>query len=178
MNSLSYKLKQLCTDWMDRGLPSRQQIIAQAVSLDQWKQKNAIAGLWDTPVKLLSTTLDDGIGQGIEIINLFSATMGIQVVFLGLVQSPEAIVSACRKILPDILGMTVLQQDSEDGLHLVGRSLPPKTRLIAGGAAFKYDPELAERCSVDYVAENVAYFIDYVLRMYCIPNSGKDGSEF
>ncbi len=166
MNTLHEKFKQLSSEWLAQGIPSREQMISRATALDRWRQENRISTLVTAPVRMVSATLDDGIGQGIEIINLFSQAMGLQVTCLGLVQPADTIIAACREHKPDLLGLTVLQQDSEDDLCQIGKSLAPGTRLVAGGAAFKYDPEMAERCGVDYVADNVAYFIDYVLSLY------------
>lgn len=163
MNDLYRKLKQISAEWMAGGLPTHEQMVTAAESLEQWKRRNAIASLSAAPVRIVTATLDDGIGQGIGIINMFSEVMGLQVIHLGLVQPPETIIAACRTHQPELLGLTVLQQDSEDDLMRIGRALGPETRLVTGGAAFKYDPEMAGRCGVDFVAENVAVFMDYTL---------------
>ncbi len=60
--------------------------------------------------------------------------------------------------------MTVLQLDSDDDLARVGHALPARTRLIAGGPVFKFDPDMADRCGIDYVAPSVAHFVAYLLR--------------
>jgi hypothetical protein len=62
------------------------------------------------------------------------------------------------------LGVTVLQIDSEEDLRWIGESLPEGTRLVAGGAAFRTDPDLSGRCGVDFVAGDVAAFISYLLQ--------------
>ena len=112
---------------------------------------------------MLTATLDDGMGHGLALIERFAAVMGVSVSPLGLLIKPEAIIAACTQAKPDFLGLTVLQLDSDDDLARVSRNLPANTCLIAGGPAFRYDPEMAERCAVSHVAENVAYFIDFVL---------------
>jgi len=58
----------------------------------------------------------------------------------------------------------MLQLDSEEELVSIAHRLPAGTCLIAGGPAFRHDPEMAQRCGVHYVAANVAYFIDYLLK--------------
>ncbi|MBI5897150.1 MAG: hypothetical protein HZB24_14495 [Desulfobacterales bacterium] len=88
----------------------------------------------------------------------------MQVIPLGLVRPADAIVAACLAHHPEYLGLTVLQLDSEEDLARVGHRLPAGTCLIAGGPAFRYDPEMALRCGVHYVAANVAYFIDFLLK--------------
>jgi hypothetical protein len=82
---------------------------------------------------------------------------------MGLMQKPKVIVARCQTDVPDFLGLTVLQLDTDDDLEFVGRSIPETTCQIAGGAAFRLDPELDVRCRVDYVAKNVAHFIHFIL---------------
>ena len=103
------------------------------------------------------------MGHGLALIERFAGIMGLSVKRMGLLQKPQDIVTLCQREVPDFLGLTVLQLDSDDDLECVGRRIPAKTCLIAGGAAFKIDPDLAVRCRVDFVAKNVAYFIRYVL---------------
>jgi hypothetical protein len=35
--------------------------------------------------------------------------------------------------------------------------------MICGGPVFKADPELAKRCGIDFVAEHVGAFLEYLL---------------
>jgi len=164
MTTLSQLLKTLSRDWLAQGLPSREQIVQCARESIRWKQATGSQGLWSTTPRLLTATLDDGIGQGIEIIHLFAEAMGMQVIPLGLVRPAEVIVAACHEHRPEVVGLTVLQLDSEEELARVGHRLPDGTCLIAGGPAFRHDPDMAQRCGVHYVAANVAYFIDYMLK--------------
>jgi methylmalonyl-CoA mutase cobalamin-binding subunit len=113
---------------------------------------------------MITATLDDGMGHGLAIIERFATVLGMTVEKMGLLQEPEAIVTRCRTKIPDFLGLTVLQLDSDDDLARVSQGIPKKTCLIAGGAAFRHDPELADRCRVGFVAKNVAFFIDFILR--------------
>ncbi|MFZ1985071.1 MAG: cobalamin B12-binding domain-containing protein [Desulfatitalea sp.] len=164
MQSLRRQLETLCREWIDQGLPSREQIVRCAQTLIRWKEQHSGLGLWPEAPLLMTATLDDGIGQGIEIIHLFAEALGMRVMPLGLLQPADAIVAACRQHCPAFLGLTVLQLDSEEELASVGQRLPPGTCLIAGGPAFRYDPEMATRCGVHHVAANVAYFIDFLLQ--------------
>ncbi|RJQ73635.1 MAG: hypothetical protein C4519_17510, partial [Desulfobacteraceae bacterium] len=138
MHTLRQELEYLSLHWIAHGLPSREQVLAAARALIRLKRKNRGQDLWPTPPRIITATLDDAVGQGIDVINLFAQAMGIDVTSLGLLQRPETIVSACRAVRPEYLGLTVLQADSEDALAFVGRHLPPCTRLLAGGPAFKY----------------------------------------
>ena len=157
------ELKRRIDPWITRGLPSRQALDTAADELLRWKAIHGVAGLWPRRPLMLTATLDDGIGQGLKIIQRYADILGIDIVSLGLLQDPEAILAACRKHEPDFLGLTILQLDSDDDLCRVGHGLPSKTLLIAGGPVFKFDPEMAERCKVGYVARDVAFFIEFLL---------------
>ncbi len=135
----------------------------EAAKLEEWKRRKRVHGLWRTPPHMITATLDDGMGQGLAIIERFASVLGITVENMGFLQKPEAIVTRCRTQVPDFLGLTVLQLDSDDDLARVSQGIPKKTCLIAGGAAFRHDPELADRCRVNFVAQNVAFFIDFLL---------------
>jgi methylmalonyl-CoA mutase cobalamin-binding subunit len=172
MLELRNALESQSRKWLSQGLPSRERLIAAAVKLNAWKKRNGVTGIWPTAPLLLTATLDDGIGQGIEIIELFSEVAGLAVKPLGLLQPPGRIAEACLDERPDLLGMTVLQLDSEDDLAYIGRRIPRRTRIVAGGPAFKYDPEMAPRCGVHHVAANVADYIDFLLNLKISPNAG------
>jgi len=167
MNKMEQRLRvqllHLSRQWIEHGLPSREKVTRAAADLEQWKHRRQVQGLWLEPPRMITTTLDDGLGLGLILIERFAGIMGISFDRMGLVQKPKAIVARCQTDVPDFLGLTVLQLDSDDALEFVGRSLPEKTCLIAGGTAFRLDPELAVRCRVDFVAKNVAHFIHFIL---------------
>ncbi len=165
MIGLRNALESHCHRWLSHGLPSREKLTQAAAELNQWKAQNGVTGIWPTTPLMLTATLDDGIGQGIDIIQLFSDVIGLQVKPLGLLQPPDRIVAACLMEQPAFLGLTVLQMDSEADLAYVGERIPPQTRIIAGGPAFRYDPEMAERCGVYYVAANVADYMNFLLNL-------------
>ena len=157
------ELRRYVALWTVGGLPSRQGLDAAADELEHWKAIHRVDGLWPRRPLMLTATLDDGIGQGLQIIHRYADILGMDILPLGLLQTPEAIIAACRKREPDFLGLTILQLDSDDDLCQVGHSLPPKTMLIAGGPVFKFDPEMTGRCKVGYVAEDVSCFIEFLL---------------
>jgi len=160
---LRERLDRLSREWLARGLPTREELLCTAAELEAWKAQNDVAGIWPYPPRLITATLDDGLGHGLELIERFARILGLSVSPMGLLREPAAIVARCQKETPDFLGLTVLQLDSDDDLAAVGRHLPPRTRLIAGGPAFRLDPDLAVLCNVSYVAENLAGFMDYIL---------------
>ncbi len=157
-------LQQLCSAWIEGGLPSRQTLESEAETLERLKSRLRIQGHWLGAPRMLTATLDDGLGQGVALIERYARIMGVDVAALGLLQPAAAIVARCQALQPDLLGLTVLQLDSEEELAHIANHLPRQTRLIAGGAAFRSDPQLAERCGVDFVAANLAHFVDYLLQ--------------
>lgn len=126
--------------------------------------KTGNSGLWDKPPLMITATLDDGLGQGLEIIRMFSETAGIEIIDLGLLVTPERIIAECKENNPDLLGLTVLQFDSEEDILMIRRNLPSKTKIIAGGPVFTADPGFARRTGIHFTAKNVAYFIRFLLQ--------------
>jgi hypothetical protein len=166
---LRERLILLLQRWRAQGVPSHQALAVEAEMLATWKKAHHIDGLWLYRPLMLTATLDDAIGQGLHTIHRYADVLGIQVIPLGLLQEPESILAAVRRWGPDFLGLTILQLDSDDDLCRVGHHLDSKTRLIAGGPVFRFDPEMADRCKVDYVAKDVSGFIDYMLRWPATP---------
>jgi hypothetical protein len=162
-NTLRHKLGNLSRGWHHDGMPSRQSLEAQLDELARWKRSQDVHGLW-TPAPLMQTaTLDDGLGQGLALIRPVAEAAGLRVVHMGLMLAPQSIVAACHKQRPALLGLTVLQLDTEAELAQIGSQLPPGTSLVCGGAAFACDPNLAGRCNVRWVARDMAHFLDLLL---------------
>ena len=158
------RLDELRQKWCRQGLPSRQQLEKIYDKMSAWKKDRNIPGLWQQAPRLLTATVDDGMGLGLDIIERFADLAGMAVDRLGLLQTKEALVAACRARQPEFLGLTVLRLDCEDDLAHIGRNIPSSTHFIAGGPVFKYDPELAKRCNITFVAGHVGHFIDYLLK--------------
>jgi methylmalonyl-CoA mutase cobalamin-binding subunit len=171
---LRRRLQQVNRRWKADGLPSREVLDAAADDLRTWKKANRVESIWTQPCRMITATLDDGLGHGLALIERYAEVLGMAIDPLGLLQPPESIIAACAAAKPDFLGLTVLQPHSDDDLALVGKNLPVGTCLIAGGPAFRYDKEMADRCSVDHVAENVADFIDFALNWTPVPTEGPD----
>jgi len=113
---------------------------------------------------MLTATLDDGLGHGLEVIRMFSEVAGLEIIELGLLVAPEKIITACKKNKPDLLGLTVLQFDSEENILMISRNLASKTKIIAGGPIFTADQGFARRAGIHFTAKNVAYFIRFLLQ--------------
>jgi methylmalonyl-CoA mutase cobalamin-binding subunit len=164
---LRRELHRICDQWIAVGLPSREVLERTADELEQWKQDHQIVGIWPSRPRLATATLDDGIGQGLVIIERYAEVAGLDVERIGLLKQPQTIIETCHRRQPAFLGLTVLQLDSDEALAQIGRSLPEHTRLIAGGPVFAFDPEMAARCNVDFVAADLAHFVDFLLKWNC-----------
>ncbi len=151
--------------WISSGLPSRQGLDHSADELLALRKRLGATGLWETSPVMITATLDDGLGQGLSIIEKYARVMGIRIISLGLLQTPDYIVAACRREQPDYLGMTVLQFDSEEEVLSIAQRLPDHTRIVAGGPVFTADPDFAERAGIHHAAKNVAHFIRFMLNV-------------
>lgn len=157
------RVTDLLQQWSRRGKPSREDYFSMARGLEVLRRQSEWGGLWPQPPSMITATLDDGWGHGLDIIEALAAAVGVAVHSLGVLQAPATIVQACRERQPDLLGLTVLQFDSDDALIHITGSLPPATTLIAGGAAYRYDPEFAERTGTHAVARNGIAFLRFLL---------------
>ncbi len=146
-----------------RHPPTRQGYLVAAGQLAACRRQSGCEALWPRPPRMLTATLDDGWGHGLEIIQALAEAAGIRVGPLGVLQKPEAVVAACRRKRPDLLGLTVLQFDSDDDVRHIVDGLPPQTTLVAGGAAYQFDPDFAERTRTPFVARNGAAFLRFLL---------------
>jgi methylmalonyl-CoA mutase cobalamin-binding subunit len=143
---------------------SGSQILGRGRELLARKKALNLEGLFSTPPALMTATLDDGIGQGLTVIHCFAELAGLQLISLGLMQTPETIVTECRRQQPDILGLTVLHDDTEEMLCAdIIPQLPKNTRVIVGGPVFAAlgQKTLAEK---PYrVLNNIGLFLNYLL---------------
>jgi methylmalonyl-CoA mutase cobalamin-binding subunit len=153
----------LSGQWLATGLPSRQGLDEAALELERLRERLAVQGIWEHPPAMVTATLDDGLGQGLAIIETFAGVIGIRLISLGLMQTPEAVIHTCLRDRPDFLGLTILHFDTEDDLTAIAKHLPTETRIVAGGPAFKGDPDFAGRTGTHFVANNVADFMRFML---------------
>jgi len=170
-------VRNLLQKWRLKGKPTREDYLAGAQVLESLRRKSPSGGLWTKPPLMITATLDDGWGHGLEIIETLAAAVGVAMHPLGVLQRPAAILAACREKQADLLGLTVLQFDSDDDLTEVTRGLPPETTLIAGGAAFIHDPEFAARTGTPHVARDGAAFLDFLLRYKPVAIRGVAGDH-
>lgn len=149
--------------WRQEGLPGYDALAVEADALATLAKDPGTRPLWKAPPLLLTATLDDALGQGLTVIHRFADAVGLQRRHLGLTVSADTIIAACREEAPALLGMTVLQFDSEEDLARIRREIPTQVRMVCGGPLFKADPDLAERCGIDFVAGSVGAFLEYLL---------------
>ena len=105
------KLDELSKKWKSTGLPSKSGLEKEAGDLNEWKVITGVSGLWYKPPLMLTATIDDGLGHGLEVIRMFSETAGLETIELGLLLTPEKIITACKRYQLDLSGLTVLQFD-------------------------------------------------------------------
>ncbi len=160
---LEEKILQVLGDLKKYKKPSRNALIDSANEIIKWKQANNIKSLWDKQPLMLTATIDDGWGHGLEVIELYAKAAGLDIKRIGLLQSPENIINSCNKQRPDILGMTVLQFDSEADLMKIRNNIPGKTIIVSGGPLFHADDDFAKRAGIDIVAKNAAEFMNFLL---------------
>jgi len=166
MEILRNRLLQLVADLQTEGRPARTELAAAVADIQQWKRAQALTGLWPDPPLMVTATLDDAMGHGLDLIHQYAEAAGMQVNHLGLLKAPDAIVSACRDLEPMLLGLTVLQFDTEEDLTFIARNIPQATQIVAGGPVFKADPDLANRAGIHRVAANAADFLKFLLSLH------------
>lgn len=156
----------LIKTWKTQGLPSGDALAATVDELRRWKDVNNIGGLWVEPPLMATATVDDGFGQGLAVIHKFAAAVGLSLHPIGLMQKPDVIIDACRSLRPAILGLTILQFDSQEAIAYIASHLPAQTKIVAGGPVFAADPEFAGRAGIHVVAANVGDFLDYLINRF------------
>lgn len=166
-NAFRAAVGSLADQWIATGLPSRQGLDEATGNLACLRERLRVNGIWDQSPSMVTATLDDGLGQGLAIIEKFAVVVGIRLIHLGLMQTSEAIIDACRRHQPNYLGLTILQFDTEDDLTCIANQLPRKTRIVAGGPVFAGDADFAGRTGIHFAAKNVAHFLKFMLDAVC-----------
>ena len=152
-----------CLHGWESFSPTRESYLNAAKELSSWRSDHNHPGLWALPPLMVTATIDDGLGHGLEVIEKLAEAAGVRIHSLGLLQSPESIIKACWELNPRFLGLTVLQLDSDDWVAEIVRGLPSSTLLIAGGPAFQYDEDFARRTGTHVVVKNGADFLKFLL---------------
>jgi methylmalonyl-CoA mutase cobalamin-binding subunit len=146
--------------------PTRESYLNTAGELSAWRSERGHPGLWEPPPLMVTATIDDGLGHGMEVIENLAEAAGVRIHSLGLLRSPDDIVKACLELTPRLLGLTVLQLDSDDWVADIVRRLPSSTLLVAGGPAFQYDEDFARRTGTHVVVKNGAAFLKFLISSF------------
>ncbi|MCP4686835.1 MAG: hypothetical protein GY859_02230 [Desulfobacterales bacterium] len=157
------KLKELLEEWRANGAPSRSGLQAAAVALREWRSERCGGGLWENPPLMVTATVDDGMGHGLELIHQWASVIGLRVHPLGLLRPAGEIIAVCRDLRPHFLGLTILQFDSDETVKKIRQGIPAATRILAGGPALFADPDFAHRAGVEFTAKNAAVFLEYMM---------------
>ncbi len=144
-------------------MPSRDGLLEAADAFLEWREAAGAGGPWENPPLMATATVDDGMGHGLELIHRWASAIGLRVHPLGLLRSAEEIIAACRDLRPEFLGLTILHSDSDETVKKIRQGIPGGIRILAGGPALTADAEFAGRSGVDFVAKNVAAFLEYML---------------
>jgi methylmalonyl-CoA mutase cobalamin-binding subunit len=143
---------------------SGSEVLTMGRSLLAWKQAEGISGIFPAPPRLMTATLDDGIGQGLTLIHCFAELAGFLLIPLGLMQAPETLVAECRRQQPEFLGLTVLQYDTEELLcDSVMPQLPDTVQVIVGGPVFAAMDKETLAAKPYRVLNNVRAFLTWLL---------------
>jgi methylmalonyl-CoA mutase cobalamin-binding subunit len=162
--ALRIALGELSDKWRRNPAVSWTEMYQTGEQLLEWKHEKNMSGLWTKKPVMITATLEDGVGQGLKMIHLFSRVAGIDIVPLGLMQKETAIIKACLKKVPDFLGMTILQFDSEERLSHMADKIPKATRIIVGGPIFNM-MDRGELSDKPYIVLNtVSDYIGFLLR--------------
>ncbi|MDY6824634.1 MAG: hypothetical protein SWH68_12685 [Thermodesulfobacteriota bacterium] len=165
-SALRQALNQCLQTFRENPGMSGSEILQQGRSLAAWKQARGIDGIFTDPPRMMTATLDDGIGQGLTLIHCFAELAGVTLIPLGLMQAPETIINECRRQQPDILGLTVLQYGTEELLcNDIIPHLPDRVQVIVGGPVFKTMDKAALAAKPYRVLNDVRAFLDHMLNM-------------
>ncbi|MGD8252492.1 MAG: hypothetical protein PVF20_09265 [Desulfobacterales bacterium] len=146
--------------WDAGPIPSREDYLKAAAAL---ARDSGPGGIWEFPPLMVTATIDDGLGHGLDVIEGLARGVGARVHRLGLMKTADWIIDACIQRQPDLLGLTVLQFDSDTDVARVSMAIPQRTTLVAGGASYRYDPGFAERTGTPVVAQNGVEFLKFLL---------------
>ena len=151
------ELRKLAECW-DIKCPPRWTMLKTLEELAEKRIKLSIKTVLDRESLILTATIDDGWGLGLELIHKACDVLGLPYRFLGLLLTPEEIIDACGEVQPNFLGLTILHDSSKNTLHRIVSEVPEDTIVFIGGSNFFEEAFFPRR--VIFVP-NVAYFIRF-----------------
>lgn len=142
------------------GIPPRWTLVEELKKLVELRQTLGVSSITPAPFRLLTATLDDGWGLGIEIIHHACDVLGVHYTFLGLMKSAQDITRSCEIEKPDAVGVTVLQEDTIEELLLLRRLITAETQIFAGGFGIR---NLTPVAGIT-VFKDIVSFMSYLIR--------------
>ncbi len=144
---------------------SRERLVSWAEKFIDYKKTRNFTGFFKTPQTMLTATIDDGLGMGIELISLYAKVAGIDIIKLGIMLSAEEIIEGCNRYMPDYLGLTVLQFDTQDELIKIADKIDKNIKIIAGGPVFSLNTNFLKESKVNYTAKNAPDFLRIIIKI-------------
>lgn len=162
MDTYIRAIEEVIHRWSREGIPPRWTLVEDLKKLIQLKKSLDVSSVMPVPFRLITATLDDGWGLGIEIIHHACDVLGIHYIFLGLMKSANEIAQACESENPDAVGVTVLQDDTVEELLLLRRLLPVQTELFAGGPGIREFKPPAGVLILNNIIDFMSHFVGRV----------------
>lgn len=151
------KIKEMLDEWEEQGMPPRWTLLRSLQTLREYREKNHIQLFPNSPV-IMTATLDDGWGIGIDVIHKACEMLGISHRFLGLLVRPGKILKQCGILQPDFLGLTVLHETSLCDLKYIIQNLSPSIMILVGGLSVDIQNDHLSSGRIHYI-RNVSQFI-------------------
>jgi len=156
------KLEKTLNEWHLHGVPPRYELRSVISDLRNWRENVGVSSLWDQPPLMVSATLDDGWGLGIETIESCARAVGICVYSIGLMIPAQDLIRTCHEMRPDLLALTMLHSDTEPVLEQVCTAVAGMSRVVVGGAGAAGNPRLEQRLDI-MVAKDISDFLELLL---------------
>ena len=78
--SLRGKILELLETLIKTRRPSRNELLSAAERVLAWKRESGAGSLWPRPLRMVTATLDDAWGHGLEVIHLYGEVAGLSVI--------------------------------------------------------------------------------------------------
>ena len=162
LNDFITSVKEKLESWDKSGIPTRWTLLEELKGLQNLRLSLGLNSIIGNPPRLLTTTLDDSWGLGLDVIHLACDALGIPYTFIGLMKTPEEITASYTPNLHDAVGITVIQENSVEKLLHLRRLLPQNISILAGGPGLKYMLEIPSGEKL-IIVKNVVHFIKIIL---------------
>lgn len=172
LNDFIASVRKKLESWEKSGIPPRWTLLEELKELQNLRVSLGLDSVMENPPRLLTATLDDGWGLGLDVIHLACDALGIPYTFIGLMKTPEEIMATCVSNPPDAVGISVIQEDSVEKLLHLRRLLPRNIPIFAGGPGLKDRIEVPSEEKL-VIVKNVAHFMKLILENKLSPTTCK-----